>query len=47
MPSYYTVQRRQKSPSMSELKEVNEEVAGSGTVMFEPTDFYNHEILVF
>jgi hypothetical protein len=32
---------------MSELVEVHEELPGSGTVMFEPSDFYAHEVLKF
>jgi len=47
MAGYQTVQRQQKSPSMSELKEVEEECLGSGTVFFEPSVFYVHEVLKF
>ena len=32
---------------MSDMHTVKENVEGSGTVMFEPTDFYHHEVLVF
>jgi len=32
---------------MSELKEVEEECLGSGTVFFEPSVFYVHEVLKF